>query len=232
MTDAKEPDKPKPWWERLLNASAITAAVTVLGAGVLGNWIAATVQNRSKERELALLAYREYLNAELAVVKNACQLLGGYLSASENLIFMTGPAFHSRNYTGDQLKQLEAQKQEMRKEHNTLDAQWRRERASLGLLMSYYHEGRKEIGQAWRNVEVTADQYNLCATQWSSTHPEATEEELRPAPCQKERDAAQEAIELLNQLLESARTYMWEGWGVVRKRVPSLLPAANPPQRK
>src|SRR6266480_3308905 len=64
-----------PWWKSLLQPSVLTALITVLIGGIMGNIIAATIQAGAKEREFqqtwmkargdqALLAYKEYTDQE------------------------------------------------------------------------------------------------------------------------------------------------------------------------
>lgn len=204
-----KPAETKPWWERLLNATAVTALIGVVGTGVVGHWVAGAVQERSKQRELALVAYREYLNAELDTVKSAYRLIGSYLSASEDLIFLTGPAFQTRGFTPEQVQALEAQKQEMRKHYNEMDAQWRNERDSLGFLMAYYHDGSQDIAEAWRAAQQAVDAFNDCAWQWHVTHPAVSDAEMRAA-CLAEKAGASDRVSALTQRLGTARQFAWQ----------------------
>lgn len=203
-SQAARPAESKPWWERLLNATAVTALVGVAGTGVLGHWVAGAVQERTKEREIALASYREYLNAELDTVKATYRLVGSYLSASEDLIFLTGPAFDPSGYEPDQRPVLEQQKQDVRKGYNDVDAQWRKERDSLGFLMAYYHGGDAGVAAAWQAAQKAVDAFNDCAWQWHVTHQLVTDAVMKAA-CLSEKAAARDAVSTLTQRLGATR---------------------------
>ena len=210
--------EPRGFWSRLerMAGSKVTATVlALLGTAGAGNWIAGRVQDRSRQQELALVSYKEFLAKEIEVVTAAYELTGGYLSASEDLIYLTGPAFDPVRFPEAAREKLEAQKQKLRDGCNTVDAEWRKKRESLGLLMAYYHPGRPGISGAWRQVQEAVDGFNACAVAWTVKHPQATAEELAGAPCGKEKAHVRERIDELNRRLDEARGYLWEQFGVV-----------------
>ncbi len=192
----------KSRWEILANSNALTAFITVLGTGIFGTWLAAGIQERSRRAERALVEHKEHVTAEVETVKRAYDLAGKYISASEDLIAITGPEFDPRRYDGEKRKELESQKAEIRKQHNTIDAEWRHNRESLGYLISFYHHGRTEVITNWHDVQEAMEQYNACASDWSNTHPVATKEELNPPPCKAEKDKVRQQLGELNLALE------------------------------
>jgi len=206
------------FWGRLerVAESKVTATVlALLGTAGLGNWVARGVQERSRQQELALVSYKEFLAKEIEVVTAAYELTGAYLSASEDLLSLTAPAFDPARFPETAREKLEAQKQKIRDGYNTVDTEWRKKRESLGLLMAYYHPGESRISGAWRRVQEAVDGFNACAVAWMAKHPQATAEELAGSPCGGEKAHVRERIDELNRRLDEARGYLWEQFGVV-----------------
>ena len=192
----------KSHWEILANSNALTALITVLGTAFFGTLLAARIQERSRRAERALVEHKEHVNAEVDTVKRAYELAGKDISACEDLIAITGPEFDPRRYEAEKRKELENQKAEIRKQHNTIDAEWRHNRESLGYLISFYHHGRTEVITNWRDVQEAMEQYNACASDWSNNHPVARKEELIPPPCKAEKDRVRQQLGELNLALE------------------------------
>ena len=118
------------------------ALITVLLGGILGQMITYSVQRSSKDREFqqawlkargdqALVTFNEYLSQQRETVKRVYELNGNSISASYDLIMLTGPEFALGSYEG-----IEQQRASVRKRYNTVDQEWRVEREKVGLLMS------------------------------------------------------------------------------------------------
>ena len=213
--------------ERFAQSKVLAALVTIAGTAGLSNWIAAGIQERSRQHELSLVSYKEFLAKELELISSAYELTGAYLSASEDLIFLTGPAFDPSHFPEAARAKLEAQKQQMRDNYNTVDAEWRKRRESLGLLMGYYHPGNPKIGAAWRNLQEAVDGFNHCVVNWVTQHPRATAEQPAAQACGKEKSQVRDRIDDLNLRLDEARTYLWERFGVL-KDAASGRPGSQP----
>lgn len=210
-----------PWWKSFLQPGVLAAFVTVVIGGIMGNFIAATIQAGAKEREFqqawmkargdqALLAYKEYTDQEQEIVKRAYELIGGCISASDDLISLTDKSFAPGSHVG-----VEAQRTAMRKNFNAYDVQWSRDSLKLQLLMSYYHSqmGQQNITDAWGKVQEAVTDYMGCASEWNDDHdgPPVSDSELENA-CKDKKDGFNSQIVLLTQSLEKSRRYAWEGW--------------------
>ena len=205
----------KPRWQRFLESTGGTALITVLVGGILGQMITCSIQNSSKEREFqqawmkargdqALVTYNEYLNQQREVVKQAYELIGNSISASDDMIALTGPEFAIGSYEG-----VENQRGGVRKRYNSIDQEWRAEREKVGLLINYYHHGRPEVVAAWQELQNAVTAYNDCARQWYLEHPEPAETK---DACKNEQENFRRSLSQFNVSLEAARQYAWEGW--------------------
>lgn len=208
----------KPRWQRFLESSGGTALITLVLGGLIGGYINNAYQQSQREREFqqawlkargdqALVAYQEYLKQEQEIVKRAYELMGNAQSAAEDLTLLTRQEFAPRSFVG-----AEKQRTEIRDKYNLLDAQWRGERGKLGLLMSYYHQGRAEVMSAWHGAEGALTHYMDCARQWYLTHTATAPADRAGGECTQESDGLTQRLDQLTATLESARQYAWEGW--------------------
>jgi hypothetical protein len=200
----------KSHWEIIANSSAVTALITVAGTAVLGTWLASTIQDRSRRAERSLVEHKEHVNAEVEIVRKAYDLAGKYIAGSEDLIAITGPEFNPRRFEGEQRRDLEKQKAEIRRQYNLVDAEWRHNRESLGYLIGYYHGGRQDVKESWAAVTKAMEAYNGCASNWSNFNPVASKEMLASAPCARDKEEVQKTLNALNATLEKVHSDLRE----------------------
>jgi hypothetical protein len=207
-----------PWWKSFLQPSVLAALVTVLIGGIMGNFIAATIQAGAKEREFqqswmkargdqALLAYKEYTDQEQETVKRAYELIGGCISASDDLIGLTDPTLAPGSHVG-----IEAERTSVRKNYNEYSAQWSKNNLKLQLLMSYYHPQR-DINDAWKGVQISVTDYMDCSGEWYVSHEgQSPERKDIENACKDKKDIFNVKVAEFTQGLEKGRRYVWEGW--------------------
>jgi hypothetical protein len=103
----------RSWWQWLLESSGGTALITVIIGGLMGSLITAIIQIGIKSREFeqarvksrgdqALVAYKDYLEQQRETMKHAYQLIGNCVSASDDLIDITGEYFDPSKFPGVQ----------------------------------------------------------------------------------------------------------------------------------
>jgi hypothetical protein len=207
-----------PWWNAFLQPGVLAALVTVVVGGIMGNFIAATIQAGAKEREFqqswmkargdqALLAYKEYTDQEQETVKRAYELIGGCIAAADDLIGLTDPSFSPGSHEG-----IETQRKAIRKTYNDYGAQWSKDGLKLKLLMSYYHP-QHEITDAWKDVEVSVTEYMDCSSDWYVSHEdESLDPKVIETACKDKKDTFNEKVAQFTERLEKGRRYVWEGW--------------------
>jgi hypothetical protein len=215
-----EPGEPpkSPWWKSFLQPSVLAALITVLVGGIMGNYIAATIQAGAKEREFqqswmkargdqALLAYKEYNDQEQETVKRAYELIGGCIAASDDLIALAHPSLAPGSHVG-----IEGQRTAIRKNYNQYSEQWRKDNLKLQLLMSYYHPQR-DINDAWNEVQSSVTEYMDCSDAWHMSHEDnsADPKEIENA-CKDKKEIFNVKVAQFTQSLEKGRRYVWEGW--------------------
>jgi hypothetical protein len=218
---------PKSRWQLFLESSGGTALITVLIGGMFGQFISCSIQQGLKEREFqqtwlkargdqALETYKDYLNQEQAVMKNAYEIVGNCISASDNLILSTGEDFAPENVTGVDSRKMREDILKFQGNYNKLIEQWRNQREQLGLLISYYHPRQPDVTQAWDRVRESVIRYSSCASdkykaRFIQNSRPNNRQEIEEACSAKKGDLKKE-LAVLTQRLEEARKYAWEGW--------------------
>ncbi len=160
----------------------------------------------------ALLYYKEYLTEEQAVVKSTYEVAGKCISASEDLIILTGSEFDPDRYTGKPQLVIMRQREGTRERFNTCDAQWRDEREKLGLLMSFYHRSKPEIVRDWTSVQDDLTDFMWCARKWYLSHETAVDDATTRTACKDGKDKVRSDLHTLSKDLDAVRSYAWEGW--------------------
>ena len=210
----------KPSWQRFLESSGGTALITVVLGGIVGSIITAMVQVGLKDREFhqawlktreeqALATYRQYSEGQLSTVTRTYEVIGRMIVASENLIALSEPAFDVSSIREADRPRVQKQRDTIRHDYNASDAEWRKNRAVLGLLLTYYHRNDPNVTRSWRGVQEAGDAFAACARKWSLDH--IAPEDTRTA-CATEEKALYGALDALNAAFEGNRHYLWEGW--------------------
>jgi hypothetical protein len=199
----------KPRWQRFLESTGGAALITVVLGGLAGGIITHRYQQKSKEKELALVAYKEYLDQEQETARRAYEIIGNCVSSSENLIILTSPAFDLDRFTGADRNEVKKKVVSLREQYNNSDAQWRSEREKLRLLFAYYHPGQPKIVESWSGVQQSLTDYMGCARTWQNQHPKATDDDSRSA-CLDEKKALGTRLDDLSRSLQESRHYAWQ----------------------
>jgi hypothetical protein len=211
-----KPNERRIW--RFLESIGGTAFITVLIGGWFGSCITAKIQERAQDREfeqaqlktrgdLALLAYKDYLEQQRETMKHAFELIGNCISTSEDLIDLTGPNFDRTKYPG-----VEEQRKRLRVNYNHFAEQWQVERDVLGLTIGYYHSDQPGVREAWTDVKNSVTELTKCAQDWYLAH--NTEVTETSAACSKEKKEVETKLDNLSKASVEARQYFWKEFGV------------------
>lgn len=212
------PGDPKPAWERFLGSSGGTALITVVIGGIVGSVITGLVQASLKQREYqqqvlkaqadqALVAYSKHAEGEIAAVRSAFETIGASVASAESLIALTEPRFAPGASTPESRQRIAEQRQEIRAAFNKADEDWRTHRDTLGLLITYYHQGSPAVRSSWRSVQDAVDGLTACAVDWYTAHPEPVD--TRSA-CSRQQEAVNQSLDSLTTVLSSSRFYPWQ----------------------
>jgi hypothetical protein len=211
--------QPKPAWQRFLESTGGTAFITVLIGGIMGSIITGLFQAGAKDREAqqaqlaarsnqAQVAYKEYLDKELETVNRALDLIGGCISASDDLIESTTPVFDSGNYKGKDREDIEQQVVGFFDEYNDTDKRWRREQYKIGLLIGYYHHGKPGVITAWQDVQNSVTTYMDCANDLSVDYDNSKPIE-KYGSCKAQKQKLRDYLDNLTKSFEADRQYTW-----------------------
>lgn len=204
-TNAADPAKPR--WQRFLESTGGAALVTTLVGGLVGAYITGLVQRGTRERELRLAAFREYADGELRVVQRVWEQIGVMVSASQNLLVLTEPAFDAGHFAGEQRDAVLEQRKRLRDEFNEADREWRRNRETLGFLLGYYHHGDSSLEPTWRKTQAAVDGFVSCARDRYLAHDQAASDD---PSCEASRRKLDRELGSLNRSLRESRRYAWD----------------------
>ncbi|HTP33813.1 MAG TPA: hypothetical protein VMJ75_16655 [Candidatus Acidoferrales bacterium] len=199
------PSKEAGTWERILNSSTVTALATVLVTGIFSNLVIGWTQQRNKEREVALLGYKEYLSAQLKSVEQVYDLVGRLRAAAEDLITITSPNFEPARFEGKDRAELRREAIDVQKNFNAVEQEWRRRRESLGFLMVYYHQAQPGTVDAWVKMEKVLNAYSACAEKWHNEHVGEHDSDVTSTPCRTEQAATSSSLAELTKQLAKAQ---------------------------
>jgi hypothetical protein len=197
----------KPRWQRFLESTGGAALVTTLVGGLVGAYITGLVQRGTKERELRLTAFREYADGELRVVQRVWEQIGVMVSASENLLVLTEPAFDRDRFAGEQRDAVMEQRKVLRDAFNEADRDWRRNRETLGFLLGYYHHGHSSLEPTWRKTQAAVDGFVACARDRYLADDQAASDD---PSCEASRRKLDDELTSLNRALRESRRYAWD----------------------
>ncbi len=204
-------DSGKPAWQRFLESTGGAALITVVLGGVFGNIIAQSIQSWNKQRETHLVAFQEYTKGEQQTVKDAFQMIGKSMSASENLSTLTEAEFDLNRFEGKEKEAVRHQREELKSQYNKVDEDWRSSRETIALMMAYYHHSKPEVTQAWTGVQDGLTTYMDCEKRWYLEHDGAgLDMKTVQNACSGENGTLHSALQKLTASLESARVYEWE----------------------
>jgi hypothetical protein len=214
--------KPKPAWQRFLETTGGAALITVLIGGIMGSIITGLIQLGAKDREAqqarltarsnqAQVAYKEYLDKELEIVNRAFELVGSCISASEDVVLMTTSSDYDPSQYKDRQSKKDIEEQLLKAidKYNEIDQKWKSEQYKLGLLMSYYHHGKPEVGIAWQGVQDAVSAQLKCTDDLykAELNNSSTDQYKK---CEGEKKRVLEGLNQLTKALEQARGHLWE----------------------
>ncbi len=198
---------PNPAWQRFLESAGGAALVTVLFGSVAAGIINSLVQEKLKERELALASYQEELKQRQDIATRIVDLVGTSVGAAEDLVFLTTQEFDPDRFRGDERKKTIDQRTHIRQTYNLTDTQWRVDQEKLALLIGLHSYGQSDIAAAWREAEQSVTAYKDCAEDWYDRHQQefVVTGEARSA-CGKERSAVRMRLERFTELMQNVWT--------------------------
>ncbi|HUI43834.1 MAG TPA: hypothetical protein VL523_17880 [Terriglobia bacterium] len=197
-----------PAWQRFLESAGGAALVTVLLGSVAAGIINSLVQEKLKERELALASYQDELKQRQDIATRIVELVGATMGATEDIIFLTTDEFDPARFSGEQRNRILDQRNKIQQAYNATDRQWQVEPEELALLIGLHTHGQADIGEAWRASQQAVTAYKYCAEDWYARHQResVTSEDARSA-CGKQKAAARTSLEQFAQRIEAN----WQG---------------------
>ncbi len=205
LVDAREPESTEPPWRSLFDSALTTALVTIVLGGWVGSCIAASIQRRSNQHALRLAGYETYLQERSKTVRTSIDLLGQTVAQSQSLISLSSEVWDPERFPPEAHDDLQAQRRGVREAFNEAEARWRTENISLGLRLSYYHRGRRDVREAWQEASHAVGRYIECAAVWEREHPPPSDQEACPA----EEAAVSWHLASLIETIETASEYVW-----------------------
>ena len=102
-----------------------------------------SIQDRSKNNELARTAQIARLESQNAAVNKVLALVGAFLSASDDLLVTVNNAYSEADRPSSEVEVLRKWKAQLAERRDAADSEWRREKRSLGSsCTTYMTEGR------------------------------------------------------------------------------------------
>lgn len=213
-------DKKGNWFFRLLESSGGTALVTVLLGGLLGAILNFVIQADLRQREgeqarqkfkgeLALMSYKNYLDQRQDAMKKLYELVGRSTASCYTLISRMGPEYDPKLAPLSKEKLIE-ENQQIYKKFLEVQAEWRGNRDSLGLLVNFYYEGDKGVMECWSKTREAADKYAECAdmryrryiTDYITTNPDEI--------CKDKRADFEGQIGEFTRCIQKVNKYLWK----------------------
>ena len=197
--------RPNPAWQRFLESAGGAALVTVVFGSIAAGIINSLVQEKLKERELALASYEAELKQQQDIATRIVDLVGTSVGAAEDLITLTTQDFDPSGFSGDERKKIINQRTQIRQTYNSTDTQWRVDREKLALLIGLHSYGQSGITEAWGDAQQAVTAYKDCAEDWYTGHDLkfVTSEEARSA-CGKQKSAFQMKLQRFVELMQNA----------------------------
>ena len=195
-------DHPKPWWHTLLESGATTALITVVLGGWIGHYITSSVQEKIKDRELALAQQKELAAARFGTVKQALEEIGDVISRSEDLIDLAHEEkWNILHFPEMDRPKVEEQKARIREAFNLSDTRWRKTKETRGLLLYYYSNNDTQVRRTWARLESAVDNFTKCAQE---RHALSVSSKPIPDECENERGRVSLMLQALTTKLRES----------------------------
>lgn len=162
---APEQKRKESAWLAFLQSSSGTALITVLLGTIGGGIITSLVQERQKQKETHALKVSAYLKNQQDIYTDAFALLGKAVAASEDMATITEAPFYTGQNDGlskaDEAD-IDKQKTAIVDAFNSVDAEWRRRRTSLSLLIRLYNQNDRGVATAWESTAAALTDFMNC----------------------------------------------------------------------
>jgi hypothetical protein len=185
--------------EKLLSSTVIVAVLAFLGS-----LVTTRIQEKSKQNEMALAAFRENQTAQTQIVTQAFGLIGAYMASIDDLISLTDPYFRPDSYSPGDRPALEKFFHETQNRHDQADVNWREKKYTVGYLLVYHHSGSGEVSRKWAALVKDVDAYDDCATGWFKEKGRGGAPG-KPQPCGQNKSAVEAGMSGLTGALQADR---------------------------
>lgn len=204
--NGKEEEPPKSSWNSILQSVAPTIITVVIG-GILGGALADHIQETNRQNDERRAWQQANLADEQKTVDQAFTTIGKTVSASQDVIDITGEGFdeHAPGLSAADRNQLASQKRAIWQTYNSATAAWRVEHDRIGLLLTIQHENPAEIKAAWVQVAGSVDGFSECTLKYNKQNSAPVAHADLQLACDKQRAALSESLGNLTQLIVKAR---------------------------
>jgi len=208
--DGKTPTNAKPWWQSIIESSGLAALITVLGGGIIGNYLSNRYQKAAKLRESQLNSdeaakqrrfqgAQQYLEAEIKVVQEILRLVTSTSSRTEDLVLLTTKRFTSSNDEESTKGRVD-----MRAKFNAAVDEWKCGRETLGASLGTYHKQDYPVFSKWVEVRrATSSLMDKGIEIYGSffDNPQPTSIQVAAEKLQTERESLDRAISDFSETL-------------------------------
>jgi type II secretory pathway pseudopilin PulG len=198
----------RSWVDTLGGVPVVTALIGLVGTAIVGNFVAAGVQERTRRNEIALTAFRDNQTAQVALVKETYELIGRYVAAGEDLITITESRFAAANYDEANGARNQAWFSDLRKRHDEIDAQWRTRKYSIGYLLVYHYHGRKEVADGWTALVQAVDAFESCVDEQALKAPGS--QSWKERPCRMQVSTVDQRMAQFTGAMQAQTAYLWD----------------------
>lgn len=178
---------------RWLNSPVCLALLGIAGTAVLGSWISGLVQDRSKRNEMELQARMELVKARHEAVASILQLLGAFVSSSDDLLATVNTAYSESGRPANEVAALRKWRETTAAARDKADSDWRQQRGGWGFKLVYLFGDNATVNSAWSVLVKRADDFENCSRSWYTQHAMAGSELKAEAICAAERKALDNA---------------------------------------
>lgn len=192
----------------LRNPAIVPTVITVLAGGVITALITGWIQGNNREKELAMMAYKDYADAELKTTTAVFDIVGRYAAASAELIELT-----RRRLAVGTDSESAALRRSILAEYNASQREWRSTRYKVELLLRHYHRNRGAVPKTWMALTDALDSFNSCAIDWYRTQSQI-EDESASVACGETRRQVRDAFRGFTDALDDDRRSTWNALGI------------------
>lgn len=195
---------------RLLSTSGVTAFITVVLGGLIGQLIISSAQTSNAREDRRIAEHTEYLKRRQETVNSAYTLVGKVVNATEAQLSLTKDE--------NSLESVVARDRGIRqnaivglqnKVATTLD-EWDIEQERLGLLMRYYHYGQPAVIQSWRDIQECVNQYVSCAgTVGLKKYRNEAIPDADYQQCEAKKGTVRKSLDIFAGILDQTQQYAW-----------------------